>query len=113
MNDETLEARHYDAGTDGGKGVYQLWQSESGSAISYEGWKHYENAWYVSTLTEAGWNHCYEFLSEDAKQKFITEQTARKATKLRDGGQSAPWVEHTSATRQQKLDTLLTQLKNI
>ena len=113
MNDETLEARHYDAGTDEGKGVYQLWQSESGSAVSYEGWRHYDHAWYVSTLTEAGWNYYYEGLSEDAKQKFITEQTARKATKLRDGGPSAPWVEHTSSTRRQKLDTLLRQFKNI
>ena len=113
MNDETLEARHYDTGTDGGKGVYQLWQSESGSAISYEGWKHYENASYVSTLTEDGWNYYYEGLSDDAKQKFTSDQTARKAMKLHDGGPSVPWEEHTSRTLNQKLDTLLRQLKNI
>ena len=76
--------------------MYQLWQSESGSAISYEGWNHYENAWYVSTLSEYGWNYYYGKLSEDAKQKFTTEQTARKAMKLTDGGPSVPWTATTS-----------------
>ena len=109
-NDATMEARHYDAGTDGGKGVYQLWERGSGSAMSYEGWKHYENAWYVSTLTESGWNYYYEGLSEDAKQKFTTEQTDRKAMKLRDGGTSAPW---TAQTLDQKLSILLRQLKKL
>ena len=112
MKDETLEARHYDEGTDGGKGVYQLWESKSGSRISYEGWQNYENAWYVSTLTESGWNRIYSELSEDDKQKFTTEQTKRKASKLSDGGTSVPWTAHTTGS-DQKLSFLLTQLKNI
>jgi len=71
--DEEMEARHYDAGTegtDGGKGVYQKWKRESWSALSGEGWKHYENATYVATLTESGWERQYEGLSVDDKQKF-------------------------------------------
>jgi hypothetical protein len=107
VDDETLEARHYDAGTDGGKGEYQLWQSESGSVISYEGWRHYDHAWYVSTLTEDGWNYYYEGLSEDAKQKFTTEQTARKAMKFADGGPSVPWTTTTSGV---SVEALLREL---
>jgi len=111
--DEEMEARHYDAGTDGGKGVYQKWRRESGKSISYEGWKHYENAWYVSTLTESGWEREYEGLSVDAKQKFESDRTARLALKLRDGGPSVPWTDSTSITRGQQVSMLLTRLKNI
>jgi hypothetical protein len=111
--DEEMEARRYDAGTDGGKGVYQMWQSESGSAISSEGWKHYENAWYVSTLTASAWEYRYGGLSVDAKQKFESERTARKAMKLPDGGTSVPWTAHTSITPGQKVSMLLARLKNI
>ncbi len=114
--DENMEARHYDAGCDGGKGVYQVWEIERGRArTSYTaaGYTPYENASYKKSMTEDVWNTRYGNLSEDAKQKFESERTARLAMKLRDGGASAPWTNFTSITPGQRVSMLLARLAAI
>jgi hypothetical protein len=92
---QRMELRHYDAGSDGGKGEYQRWQLNSGSLISNGLRKCYDEVWYERTLTQDGWDHWYGELSEAVKLEFERERTARLALKARGGGASAEWTAHT------------------